>query len=72
MQEERRPGLGDLHEFGEVGEVFLHVDDAASVIAEDEEAMVEREVDGGWLHLRAVERIDDNATRVDGLEDGSI
>src|SRR5690606_2297067 len=61
-----------LEQLGELLQVLLHVDVAHRVVAEDPEVAVEVQVDGGGLHARAVERVDDDAAGLDLLADGAV
>ena len=50
----------NVHQFGEVSHVLLHVDDAGCVITEHPEQVVHLDIDTAWLHARLIERLDDD------------
>ena len=64
--------VGDLHQFGEVLQVLLHVDDARGVVAEDAEEPVDGEVDRRRLDARLVEGVDLDAAVPEGFSDAAV
>ena len=62
----------DLHQFGEVGHVLLHIDHASGVIAKHPEQIRHPDVDRRGLDHGLVERIDDDPTGGQGFSDAAV
>ena len=70
--EDERVAVADLDDLGEVLLRFLRIDVRRRVVAEHAEVPVDPQVDRRRLHVALVERVDDDATGVERLTDGSV
>ena len=64
--------VGGLDRLGEVAQILFHIDDAAGVIAKDEEPVVEAKVDRRRLYRGVVEGIDRDDAAFEMLADGAV
>ena len=64
--------LSDLDRLGEVSLILLDVNDASSVVQEDQERAVEVHVDGGRLDRGLVQRLDHDPAHGEFLTDGTV
>jgi len=62
----------DLDQFGQFGQVLLHVDDGGRVIAKDAEQVRDLDVDRRWLQTRLIKGVDHDSACREGLTDTAV